>query len=304
VKIAVTANEASLDSVVDPRFGRCACFLVIETDSLEFEAVENSNAMLGGGAGIQSAQLMAEKGVVAVLTGNCGPNAHQTLSAAGINIIVGCSGRIRDIVEQFKAGQLNSADAANVPSHFGMGGSTANPGEATSGPQNPMPGGGIGMGQGMGKGMGRGMGGGRGMGQGMGRGMGGGRGMGQGMGAGMNVGSQPMQGPIMPQAPAGPGAATSKDQEVELLKAQAQQLEKQLQAINVQLGQAQQARSTGGLVAVVNGEKCNACDLCQQVCSFDAITVDDIARIDRAKCTGCGQCVTECPQEALSLHKA
>jgi predicted Fe-Mo cluster-binding NifX family protein len=107
---------------MDPRFGRCSYFVIVETDDMSFEAVENANSSLGGGAGIQSAQLMAQKGAKAVLAGNCGPNAHQTLSAAGLEVIVGCSGTVSEAVERFKSGQLRAAPAANVASHSGMGG--------------------------------------------------------------------------------------------------------------------------------------------------------------------------------------
>jgi len=168
VKVAVTTTEPSLDARVDPRFGRCPYFIVVETEDFSFEALENPNLSLGGGAGIQSAQLMAEKAVQFVLTGNCGPNAHQTLSAAGIEIIVGCSGTVREVVEQFMAGQFNAAGQPNVTSKFGMGGA---PGPApAAGYQQAPPGGGMGMGRGGGRGMG------------MGRGLGRGRAMGPGAG--------------------------------------------------------------------------------------------------------------------------
>ena len=121
MKIAVTAKGKTLEDLVDPRFGRCLVFLIVDTETLATEAIENANVALGGGAGIQSAQLMAEHDVKVVLTGNCGPNAYQTLNAAGIEVIVGVSGRIRDAVEQFKAGSLSSTQGPNVASHFGMG---------------------------------------------------------------------------------------------------------------------------------------------------------------------------------------
>jgi len=122
MKVAVTATGPSLDAAMDPRFGRCSYFVVVETDDMTFEAIENVNSSLGGGAGIQSAQVMAQKGAKAVLTGNCGPNAHQTLSAAGIDVIVGCSGIVSEAVERFKSGQLRAASAPNVAGHSGMGG--------------------------------------------------------------------------------------------------------------------------------------------------------------------------------------
>jgi len=155
MKIAVTATGPTLDDAVESRFGRCAYFLIIDPDTMEFEALANPNIMQGGGAGIQSAQLMSEKDVSAVLTGNCGPNAFNVFGAAGIKLITGVSGQVRQAVEQYKSGALANVSAPSVQSHFGMGG-----------------GGGRGMGGGGGRGMGGG--GGRGMGGGGGRGMGGG----------------------------------------------------------------------------------------------------------------------------------
>ena len=105
MKICVTSEGKTLDSKVDPRFGRCANFIIADTESGEFEALENANIKLQGGAGIQSAQMVASKGVKAVLTGNVGPNAQQTLSAAGIRICTGISGTVKDAVEAFKAGK-------------------------------------------------------------------------------------------------------------------------------------------------------------------------------------------------------
>ncbi len=190
MRIAVTAVEPQLDAAMDPRFGRCPLFLLVETDSLSFEAIDNANQALGQGAGIQSARLLAERGVKCVLTGNCGPNAHQTLSAAGIDVVVGCAGTVRQVVEQYKAGQLTPAATANVPGHSGLGASgapTPAPGPSPGAPFTPGPppavSPGAGMGMGQGGGMGRGMGRGRGQGGG-GRGQGGGRGRGRGRGCG------------------------------------------------------------------------------------------------------------------------
>lgn len=124
MKIAVTATGKTLEDQVDPRFGRCPYFLIVDTETLKAEAIENPNLTVGGGAGIQSAQLMAENEVQAVLTGNCGPNAYRTLNAAEVRIIVGVSGTIHDAVESFKAGKLQSSEGPNVASHFGTNSAT------------------------------------------------------------------------------------------------------------------------------------------------------------------------------------
>ena len=122
MKICVTAQGKTLDDQVDPRFGRCQFFIIVDTDTLDFEAVENQSAQFSGGAGIQSGQLMASKGVKAVLTGNVGPNAFQTLTAGGIKIYTGLSGKIRDAVEKYKGGSLKPTENPNVGSKFGMPG--------------------------------------------------------------------------------------------------------------------------------------------------------------------------------------
>jgi len=121
MKVAVTATEPSLEAEVDPRFGRCACFVIVETDDMSMEALENASGSLGGGAGIQAAQLMAQRGVRHVLTGSVGPNAHRTLSAAGIEIALGLSGTVSQAIELFKAGRLRAADGPNAASHAGLG---------------------------------------------------------------------------------------------------------------------------------------------------------------------------------------
>jgi len=111
-----------LDSAIDPRFGRCAYFLLVETDDLSFEAVDNQNNALGGGAGIQTARSIASRGAKAVLTGNCGPNAYRTLEAAGIDVVVGCSGSVADAVTKLKDGQLRAASSPNVSLDAGIDG--------------------------------------------------------------------------------------------------------------------------------------------------------------------------------------
>ena len=121
MRIAVSASGPTLDAEVDPRFGRCRYFIIVDPENMEFEMVENSGALAGGGAGIATAQTIADKGVEAVLTGDCGPNAFQVLSAAGIKVVTGASGTVRDAVQSYKTGHLQPSSQPNVPGHFGMG---------------------------------------------------------------------------------------------------------------------------------------------------------------------------------------
>jgi predicted Fe-Mo cluster-binding NifX family protein/ferredoxin len=275
MKIAVTSTGPTLDDNVEARFGRCAYFLIIDTDTMQLEAVENPNIALGGGAGIQSAQLMSEKGVTAVLTGNCGPNAFNVFGQAGIQVIVGVSGLVRDAVEQFKTGAFPSASGPNVASHFGMNAAPAGPG--------------LGMGFGMGGG--KGMGGGRGMGRGMGRGGGMGRRMGMAGAIGM-----PSTGSVigLPQG-AGP---QSPEQELAALKQQAELLEQQKHQLNNRIAQLASGRR---VVAVVDSGKCAGCGICADVCPVNAIKVNKQAVVNAEACTGCAACVSECPNEAIII---
>ena len=141
MKIAISATGSTLDADVDPRLGRCQYFIIADTDTMQFEALENSSAMASGGAGVSAGQMVASKGVQAVLTGNCGPNAYQVLSAAGIQVITGVSGRVKDVIQAYKSGKFQASSQPNVPDHFGMGGGMGK-------------GGGMGMGRGRGMGMG------------------------------------------------------------------------------------------------------------------------------------------------------
>jgi predicted Fe-Mo cluster-binding NifX family protein len=122
MKVVVSSTGKDLDSKIDPRFGRCAYFIVADTDTMSYEAFDNGNLALGGGAGIQSAQFVASKGAKVAITGNCGPNALRTLAAAGVEVIVGQSGSVRRVVEDYKAGRLKTTTEANVADHYGMGG--------------------------------------------------------------------------------------------------------------------------------------------------------------------------------------
>ena len=122
MKICITSEGKTLESKVDPRFGRCKYFIFVDTESLQFETIENSSLNSTGGAGIQAGQLMSAQKVKAVLTGNVGPNGHQVLSAAGIEIFTGVSGTVKEAIENHKLGKYSLAVNPTVGSKFGMPG--------------------------------------------------------------------------------------------------------------------------------------------------------------------------------------
>jgi len=120
MKIAVTSTGKTLDSQVDPRFGRSASFIIIDTETMDFSVIENESAAAAGGAGISSAKVVIDAGAEAVLTGNCGPNAERTLSAAGVKLYTGVTGTVAEAIELFKSDELTQSAGPNVQEHFGM----------------------------------------------------------------------------------------------------------------------------------------------------------------------------------------
>ena len=134
MKIAISASGDKLDAPIDPRFGRSPYHVIVDTDTMSYEAVANTGMNASSGAGIGAAQSVASKGVQAVVTGSFGPNATMVLSQAGIKMMTGATGTVREAVEAYRNSSLTEV--------------------------NPTPGTayGRGMGRGMGNRSGRGMG--------------------------------------------------------------------------------------------------------------------------------------------------
>ncbi len=119
MKIAVTSKGKEIDSNTDPRFGRAAYILIIDTETLKFEALDNmENVNAFKGAGIQASTMVINKGAEVLLTGYCGPNAFKTLQAGGIKVINDISGTVKNTVKLFNEGKLKYSDGANVEGHW------------------------------------------------------------------------------------------------------------------------------------------------------------------------------------------
>jgi predicted Fe-Mo cluster-binding NifX family protein len=119
MKIAVTSQGTKLDSQVDPRFGRAAYILIVDTETLEFEVLDNKeNANAFKGAGIQAASMVSDKAAEVLLTGYCGPKAFEVLNAAKINVADNVEGTVRDAVTSFNEGKLTFADKANAEAQW------------------------------------------------------------------------------------------------------------------------------------------------------------------------------------------
>jgi predicted Fe-Mo cluster-binding NifX family protein len=120
MKIAVSASGQDLSSQIDPRFGRAPYFLIIDTETMEFQVLDNRETMgFSHGAGPQAVQRIAQFKPRVLLTGNCGPNAFRALQAAGIEVVVNVSGTVKEALQRYMAGELKPATTPSVPGHWG-----------------------------------------------------------------------------------------------------------------------------------------------------------------------------------------
>lgn len=120
MKVVITCQGKSLDDRADPRFGRCAYFLLVDTEKDSVEAVTNPGARAAGGAGPQAAQKVGGLGAQAVITGNVGPKAADSLAALKLKVYQANDGTAREALEAFKAGKLKEIVGASVGQHSGM----------------------------------------------------------------------------------------------------------------------------------------------------------------------------------------
>ncbi|MGE5485283.1 MAG: NifB/NifX family molybdenum-iron cluster-binding protein [Ignavibacteriales bacterium] len=119
--VAVAAQGERMDSHVDPKFGRCPYFVVVDPETMKGESLPNPGAGASGGAGMSTAQALVKAGVSAVIAGNIGPNAITALSSAGIGAYIVSGGTVADAVDAYKAGTLARVERATVPQHAGVG---------------------------------------------------------------------------------------------------------------------------------------------------------------------------------------
>lgn len=109
-----------IEAPVDPRFGRGAYFIVVDSDTLQWQAHENEGVNAAGGAGAQAAQFVAQQGGEAVISGDFGPNAYIALAAAEIKMyLLGPSKTVREAVANLAAGTLAQVHAPTGTGHHG-----------------------------------------------------------------------------------------------------------------------------------------------------------------------------------------
>ena len=125
MKIAISSTGPDPDAQVDLRFGRCRYFILVDDKAENFEFLDNQAAASSGGAGLQAAQLIAEAGVKAVITGNVGPNAINVLKVAGIKAYHCGSGTVSKALQKYQDGNLQETSGYKVGAQSGGGGGGA-----------------------------------------------------------------------------------------------------------------------------------------------------------------------------------
>ena len=119
MKLAITSSGKDLDNEIDLRFGRAKGFIIYDLESNDFEYINNiQNLEAAQGAGIQAAQNVVNKNVDAVISGHCGPKAFKVLSTSGVKIYTADGGKVSEVLEKFKKGELQESSSADVEGHW------------------------------------------------------------------------------------------------------------------------------------------------------------------------------------------
>ncbi|AKB76053.1 hypothetical protein MSLAZ_2792 [Methanosarcina lacustris Z-7289] len=120
MKICISAFGKDPDSEVDPQFGRCNYFVIIDPDIGSTTAITNPGSEASGGAGIRAAEAIVGLGIDILLTGSVGPNAFSILSEAGIETYSGIKGTVSFALQEYQSGKLALLEIPNASTHTGM----------------------------------------------------------------------------------------------------------------------------------------------------------------------------------------
>jgi predicted Fe-Mo cluster-binding NifX family protein len=104
--IAVTSMGDSLEDQMAYRLARSAYYLIIDTESMDVEPIENMDRVLDREVSDENLRLMRDRGVRLVVTGHCGPEAHELFGGVGIGVLPGVSGSVVEAVERCRDQEL------------------------------------------------------------------------------------------------------------------------------------------------------------------------------------------------------
>jgi predicted Fe-Mo cluster-binding NifX family protein len=110
MKIAVSANSVNLLEQVEPRLGRCKCFILYDTETRATQAIDYHAQYVGGGADIQAGEAVQKAGATVILTGSVNPDDLKVLRAGTLKVYPGVTGTIKDAIRDFLAGKYQPAE--------------------------------------------------------------------------------------------------------------------------------------------------------------------------------------------------
>lgn len=120
MKIAISSSGKELNSLLDPRFGRCPFYAIYDTEDKKWNFLTNPGALEGSGAGVKASQFLIEKQADLLLTGDVGPNASRILNSAGIKVYSLSEVPIEKALHLYQQGQYSPILEPTVNSHSGM----------------------------------------------------------------------------------------------------------------------------------------------------------------------------------------
>jgi predicted Fe-Mo cluster-binding NifX family protein len=115
--IAVAASHPGLRAPLARHFGRCACFVLVDTDTREWRALPNPAVGMASGAGLCAAGCLAVQNVDAVVSGDFGPNAAAALRSAGSRLYLAREGSVGTRVDDCLAGRLAELHTTSWATH-------------------------------------------------------------------------------------------------------------------------------------------------------------------------------------------
>lgn len=119
MKIAVSSTDGTLEGRVDERFGRCRKFVLYNSDTKQWEVVDNAQNMNSPqGAGIQSSQNVVNAGAQVVISGHLGPNAFRVLQEAGVDVYTVSNTTVAQAIKAFEESTLSKLTSPDVQGHW------------------------------------------------------------------------------------------------------------------------------------------------------------------------------------------
>ncbi len=102
-----TLGNSGLEEMVSPHFGKAPTFTIFDTGTEETRVVPNTSRHAGGRG--NAPEQLAENGVQVMLCSGLGPRAIKLFEQFGVEIFVGASGTVKEVLEKWRSGELREA---------------------------------------------------------------------------------------------------------------------------------------------------------------------------------------------------